>query len=70
MPSFTIKNALVLGLLALGAAPNGALGHSEHHHHDDDGEEIVLTDSKKEELLMKWEQEVGVAIFFPNHGNS
>lgn len=53
--AISIKNVIVLGLLALSST--GVHGHSDHHHHNED-EEIVLTQSKKEELLMKWEQEV------------
>lgn len=52
--AISIKNVIVLGLLALGTT--GVHGHTGHHHDED--EEIVLTQSKKEELLMKWEQEV------------
>ena len=52
--TISIKNVIVLGLLALGST--GVHGHSGHHHGDE--EEIVLSQSKKEELLMKWEQEV------------
>lgn len=51
-----MRNALVLGLLALSATPATTVwGHS---HHDHEKDEVVLTDSRKEELLMKWEQEV------------
>lgn len=53
--TISIKNVIVLGLLALGST--GVHGHSGHHHGDE--EEIVLSQSKKEELLMKWEQEWG-----------
>lgn len=52
--AISIKNVIVLGLLALGTT--SVQGHSGHHHGED--EEIVLSQSKKEELLMKWEQEV------------
>ncbi|OKL61589.1 putative agmatinase 2 [Talaromyces atroroseus] len=61
MSIFSVKNALVLGLLALSSSP--VLAHSHHGHED---EEIVLTESKKAELLMKWEQEwsfSGVSTF-------
>lgn len=55
----SIKNVIVLGLLALGST--GVYGHAGHHHGED--EEIVLSQSKKEELLMKWEQEVHLPCF-------
>lgn len=57
--AISIKNVIVLGLLALGT---GVQGHAGHHHDED--EEIVLTPNKKEELLMKWEQEVHLPRFY------
>lgn len=57
--AISIKNVIVLGLLALGTT--GVQGHSGHHHNED--EEVVLSQSKKEELLMKWEQEVHLPCF-------
>jgi agmatinase len=59
MSSFSIKNALVLGL----ALSTSVLAHSHHDHEHE--EEIVLTDSKKEELLLKWEQEVRITSLDP-----
>lgn len=51
----SLKDIVILGLLAL-AGVGSVRGHAGHHHDGED--EIVLSQSKKEELLLKWEQEV------------